>query len=170
MLLSAGLPARAQPQPRAIPAAQDPLARMNESVDALTRKVWPSVVHIMVSSYAAREDPRAAVAVVDRQQSSGSGFVIDPDGYILTNAHVVNGARRVQIVLPADNADGTLATALSNKTRIIPARIVGITTELDLALLKVDGAEAAGAAAGDLLGSQAGRNGVRIWQPEWPAQ
>src|SRR5688500_11781788 len=139
ILLAACRPAHAQPVPRAVPAVQDPLARMNESVDALTRKVWPSVVHIMVSSYAAREDPRAAVAMIDRQQSSGSGFVIDQEGYILTNAHVVTGARRVQIVLPADNADGSLATALSNKTRIIPARIVGVTTELDLALLKVDG-------------------------------
>ena len=41
--------------------------------------------------------------------------MIDAEGYILTNAHVVNGARRVQIVLPADNADGTLATALSGQ-------------------------------------------------------
>ena len=73
------------------------------------------------------------------QQSSGSGFVIDPDGYILTNAHVVNAARRIQIVLPADNADGTLATALSGKARLVAAQIVGVTTELDLALLKVDG-------------------------------
>lgn len=138
MLMCVCLPAQAQPTPRAMPAVQDPLVRMNEAVDALTRKVWPSVVHIMVSSYAAREDPRGAAAVVDRQQTTGSGFVIDPDGYILTNAHVVNGARRVQIVLPADNADGRLATALSNKTKIVAARIVGITTELDLALLKVD--------------------------------
>jgi serine protease Do len=139
ILVWTSVPAQAQPQPRATPVVQDPLVRMNESVDALTKKVWPSVVHIMVSSYATRDDPRAAGAIVDRQQSSGSGFVIDPDGYILTNAHVVNGARRVQIVLPADNADGTLATALSNKIKIIPARIVGVTTELDLALLKVDG-------------------------------
>ena len=51
----------------------------------------------------------------------------------------MNGARRVQIVLPLDNADGTLATALSSKTKVVSARIVGITTELDLALLKVDG-------------------------------
>ncbi len=77
--------------------------------------------------------------VIGRQQSTGSGFVIDPEGYIMTNAHVVNGASRVQIVLPADNADGTLKTALSGKTRVIPAQIVGITTELDLALLKVEG-------------------------------
>ena len=65
--------------------------------------------------------------------------MIDAEGYILTNAHVVSGAQRVQIVLPADNADGTLATALSGKSSLLPARIVGLATELDLALLKVDG-------------------------------
>jgi serine protease Do len=64
--------------------------------------------------------------------------VIEDGGYIMTNAHVVSGARRVQIVLPAGDADGTLATALSGKSTLVPARIVGITTELDLALLKVD--------------------------------
>src|SRR5207342_3942747 len=83
--------------------------------------------------------PGSAGVVVGRQQSTGSGFVIDPEGYILTNAHVVNGARRIQIVLPADNADGTLATALSSKIRLVAAQVVGITTELDLAVLKVDG-------------------------------
>ncbi len=77
--------------------------------------------------------------MIGRQSSTGSGFVIDPDGYIMTNAHVVSGARRVQIVLPAENADGTLATALSGRTYLLSARIVGIATELDLALLKVDG-------------------------------
>ena len=74
-----------------------------------------------------------------RQRSVGSGFVIDAEGYILTNAHVVSGAQRVQIVLPADNADGTLETALSGRMKLVQARIVGIATELDLALLKVDG-------------------------------
>ena len=113
---------------------------MNEAVDALTRKVWPSVVQILVSSYGAQEGARGdASVVVGRQRSVGSGFVIDPDGYIMTNAHVVNGAQRVQIVLPADNVDGTLATALSGKTYLVAARIVGIAAELDLALLKVDG-------------------------------
>src|SRR4029079_13293372 len=86
------------------------------------------------------ESGRADTSVViGRQRSSGSGFVIDPDGYIITNAHVVSGAQRVQVVLPASNADGTLATALSARSNIVPARIVGMTTELDLALLKVEG-------------------------------
>ncbi len=140
-VLVLGSAASARAGQRLAAPSQDPLVRMNESIDALTRKVWPSVVQILVSSYGAREDGDRGDTdvVIGRQQSSGSGFVIDADGYIMTNAHVVSGARRVQIVLPAENADGTLATALSGRTYLLPARIVGITTELDLALLKVDG-------------------------------
>jgi serine protease Do len=143
LLLVAPSAARAQSGQKPVPRLQpplDPLARMNESIDALTRKVWPSVVQILVSSYGPRPEGTAGETnlVVGTQRSIGSGFVIDPEGYILTNAHVVSGARRVQIVLPADSADGTRATALSGKSSLIPARIVGITTELDLALLKVD--------------------------------
>jgi serine protease Do len=113
---------------------------MNESIDALTKKVWPSVVQILVTSYGAqaadaREDGRV---VFGRQSSVGSGFVIDADGYIMTNAHVVSGAQRLQVVLPAEDADGTLATALSARMNQVPAHVVGLATELDLALLKVE--------------------------------
>ena len=140
-MLVAPSPAVAQSGAKPV-LADNPLARMNESIDALTKKVWPSVVQVLVTSYGAREEASGRTdtnVVVGRQRSSGSGFVIDPEGYIMTNAHVVSGAQRVQIVLPPDNADGTLATALSGKTQLIPARIVGVTTELDLALLKVEG-------------------------------
>jgi serine protease Do len=138
LLVVASVPASAQQKPV---TSQDPLARMNEAVDTLTRKVWPSVVQILVTSYGAQGDPSRGEAsmVVGRQRSTGSGFVIDPDGYIMTNAHVVSGAQRVQVVLPAENADGTLTSALSGKSYTLNARIIGVTTELDLALLKVDG-------------------------------
>jgi serine protease Do len=65
--------------------------------------------------------------------------VIDAEGYILTNAHVVSGAQRVQVVLPPVDAEGAIATALSGRTPTVAARIVGIATEIDLAVLKVDG-------------------------------
>ena len=138
LLVAAPAPTSAQQKPA---ASQDPLVRMNEAIAALTSQVWPSVVQILVTSYGPREDLNRGdtSTVVGRQRSSGSGFVIDPDGYIVTNAHVVSGAQRVQIVLPAGNVDGTLTSALSGKAYELPARIVGITTELDLALLKVDG-------------------------------
>jgi len=119
----------------------DALERMNDAIDALTRKVWPSVVQIMVSSYgAAREKDGGdeTTVVLGRQESIGSGFVIDADGYIVTNAHVVANAQRIQLLLPPEKADGSLATALTAKLRTVPARIVGLSSELDLALLKVD--------------------------------
>ena len=141
LTLSVAVPAAAQRPAAPSPAPSDPLLRMNEAVDTLTKKVWPSVVQILVTSCGARDDGgrNDTNVVVGRQRSVGSGFVIDPEGYIMTNAHVVNGAQRVQIVLPPDNADGTLATALSARSYTVAARIVGVATELDLALLKLDG-------------------------------
>jgi serine protease Do len=138
LLLPSGIPdAWAQQKP--VPYA-DPLERVNDSIDALTRKVWPSVVQIHVNSYGAREDAIPGEAsVIGRQRSVGSGFVVDADGFIMTNAHVVANAQRVQVLLPPAQADGSLTTALSSRMNVVPARIVGLSSELDIALLKVDG-------------------------------
>ena len=122
-------------------AAPDSLERMNQSIDALTRKVWPSVVQILVTGYGAQEDrSRGEVnAVVTRQRSIGSGFVVDTDGYILTNAHVVSGAQHIQVIVPPPDADGSLATALSPKMKVVTAHIIGISTDIDLAVLRIEG-------------------------------
>jgi serine protease Do len=128
-------------QPKAPVAYPDALERVNDSIDALTRKAWPSVVQIQVTSFGVREEATGGEtsAVVGRQQGVGSGFVIDADGYIMTNAHVVANAQRVQVLLSPTTSDGSLATALSPKLSTVPARIVGLSSELDIALLKVDG-------------------------------
>jgi len=138
---SVALPAAAQATRTSAPPPSDALERMNQAIDALTRKVWPSVVQIQVTGLGVRDERGTGEvsAVVTTQRSVGSGFVIDSDGYILTNAHVVNGAQRVQVVVPEASADGSLATALAGRSTVAPARIVGLTSELDLALLKVDG-------------------------------
>jgi serine protease Do len=121
-------------------ASQNPLESWNGAVDALVTRVWPSVVQVLVTSYGTREEGERGNAnvVMGRQRSVGSGFVIDPDGYIMTNAHVVNGAQRIQVVISAPDANGSLASALSGKTKTVPARIIGVATEFDLALLKVE--------------------------------
>ena len=118
----------------------DALRKLNESVDALIKKVSPSVVQILVTGYGPLEEGERgnASVVIGRQRAIGSGFVIDPSGYIVTNAHVVTGAQRVQVVLPSANAEGSLEAALSTRMTIVPARIVGVSREIDLAIIKVD--------------------------------
>jgi serine protease Do len=129
-----GTIARAQQRP------VDELRRLDESVGALIKRVSPSVVQILVTGYGPLEEAERgnAGAVIGRQRAIGSGFIIDSDGYIITNAHVVNGAQRVQVVLPLANADVAPDAALSSPTNIVPARIIGVTREIDLALLKVE--------------------------------
>jgi serine protease Do len=125
-------------------AAQDrgdnTLRKLNESVDTLIKKVSPSVVQILVTGYGpidSGEHSNTAV-VIGRQRAIGSGFVIDPAGYIITNAHVVSGAQRVQVVVPEGVSDGSLQAILSARTDIVPARVVGVARDIDVALLKVD--------------------------------
>ena len=118
----------------------DDLRKLNQSVGALIKKVSPSVVQILVTGYGPLEegDRGNTNTIIGRQRAIGSGFVIEESGYIVTNAHVVNGAQRVQVILPNRNAETSLEAALSTRTDVVPARIVGVSRELDLALIKVD--------------------------------
>ena len=65
-----------------------------------------------------------------RQTSGGSGFIVSPDGFILTNNHVVEGASKVEVHYGADEN--------GNGGRTIAAKIIGRDTATDLALLKID--------------------------------
>ena len=121
-------------------ANPDPLHQFDNSVRALVKRVTPSVVQILVSGYGPVAGSRGNTSLVlGKQQSIGSGVIIDSDGYILTNAHVLNGAHRVEVIIPAtttdDSPDGSLIKA---RGRALEARIVGQDSEIDLALLKVE--------------------------------
>ena len=59
-----------------------------------------SIVQVQVTGYRAMEEKSQDEAnLIGRQRSLGSGVIVDPDGYIITNAHVVKGAQRVRVVL-----------------------------------------------------------------------
>lgn len=121
--------------------SNDALRQWDDSVNTLLHKVAPSVVQILVTGYGTvNESERGnAGVVIGRQKAIGSGFVIEDGGYIVTNAHVVSGAQRVQVVLPPADTDGGVTGALAARVTIVPARVVGVSREIDLALLKVDG-------------------------------
>ena len=94
---SAGFRARAAPgaQPR---IALRGLSYLSRSL-RFAERVSPSVVQIFVTGLRARRR-RADAGRAGVERSSGSGVIVDADGYIVTNAHVVEGATRIEVVLP----------------------------------------------------------------------
>ncbi len=114
------------------------LTELSRSLAALADRVSPAVVQVLVTGYGpVEEGGQADTALIQRQHSLGSGVIVDPEGYIVTNAHVVEGAERVQVVLTTrtDVAQGTMQTA---KRTILAASIVGVHKEADLAVLKIE--------------------------------
>ena len=141
ILIAAGSPLAAQTARPPTPAPSL-LREFSASVEALTARVSPGVVQILVTGYGrvdARSSTGDADVVIGPQRSSGSGAVIDSDGYIITNAHVVAGARHVQVVLhrKAGSAD-PVRSLTAEFDQILDARVIGSAPDIDLALLKVD--------------------------------
>ena len=123
-----------------IPAAK-PLAELSEAYSAVAEAVRPSVVFVLSDrpeSAASRARARMPVppgfeapAEPDQgrrgpqlERSTGSGFIVSADGYIVTNRHVVEGATRVRVRL----LDG----------RTFDARVVGSDPNTDVGVLKVE--------------------------------
>jgi serine protease Do len=134
-------PLRSQTKDRTQERWEESLRQLNDSVEALIKRVTPSVVQILVTGYGPLEEGAhgSTGVVIGRQRAIGSGFIIDPTGYIITNAHVVSGAQRVQVLLASGAVEGSAEETLSIRTQLVPARIIGVTKDIDLALLKIDG-------------------------------
>jgi serine protease Do len=128
--------ANAQQQPQTNPASGfNVLRELDNAMEGLSDMVGPSVVQIQVSAYGPREDENFDSQEFVFFHAIGSGIIVDSDGYIMTNNHVVAGAQRVRVILPAtlkkssDKAGG--------ENRIYDAEILGTDPESDLALIKI---------------------------------
>ena len=131
--LTAPLTAAAEgtPEPQqAVDRAPGGLVALDTQLETLARRVAPAVVQVVASGYAAGGE-----ALLTRARSYGSGAIVDGDGWIVTNAHVVEGARDVHVELLRLRESGSI---LRPRSRRLPARVVGSDLETDLAVLKIE--------------------------------
>jgi serine protease Do len=142
-LIGIALPVVAAAQAQSAPAKAgvDVIHEMSAAFESLVKRVSPAVVEVLVTGYGTDEedDDERGPSPLGRERSLGSGVIIDPDGYIVTNFHVVKGADRVRVVLTPQVGEEAQAPAmLKSKGRILNARIVGYSKQIDLAVLKVE--------------------------------
>lgn len=115
------------------------LKDLSEYFQALSERVSPAVVQILATGYQPLQQGAApGTGLLTRRQVGGSGVILDPNGYIITNLHVVDGAGRIRVRLPilvAEEIPGK--SILRPLGRVVGAQIVGTDRETDLAVLRV---------------------------------
>jgi len=112
------------------------IQNLSASVADLAQKVRPSVVQIRTIGYGTVEGPE--VGWVSAQRGTGSGVILDGAGFIVTNAHVVKGARYIEVWLSETNLQPEGGTAGPADKRSAIATLVGMDLEVDLAVIKID--------------------------------
>jgi serine protease Do len=115
------------------------LGSLSREFRALVDRVSPAVVRIATTALGPAPGSTASEAALGVQERGGSGVLVSADGYIVTNAHVVEGARRLEIVLARPAAAGAPGKSIvKGVSERVEGRIVGIDAETDLALIKVE--------------------------------
>jgi S1-C subfamily serine protease len=120
----------------------------SRTVTTVAQQVSPSVVRIDVEGPAPQGRRRGRP---DQAAGSGSGFVVTPDGFILTNSHVVNGATRINVSL----LDG----------RRVPAHLVGDDPDSDLAVVRVHAPDLVPVSLGQSSSLKVGQIAIAIGNP-----
>jgi S1-C subfamily serine protease len=110
----------------------------SKTIAAVVNRIAPSVVNISVLSG-------------ERGQGGGSGFIIARDGFILTNSHVVRGAREIEVTL--------------HDARVYPAKLIGTDPETDLAVIRIDAPEVQQARLADSSRISVGQIAVAVGSP-----
>jgi serine protease Do len=120
------------PAPAPVKPARPPtLGDFSQSLEDLAARVRPAVVQIFSTGYATPNDSDESTrtgSLLSRQTSTGSGVILPADGYIVTNNHVVDGARKLEVKLPTRG----------NQRLTLPAKVIGVDRETDLAVIKIE--------------------------------
>jgi serine protease Do len=103
------------------------LIEFSDQLRDLTERISKSVVQVVATGYGINDQSQTGTSVLIRQRSSGSGVIVSTDGLILTNAHVVDGARHITVQLNGG----------AQRTTSRDARLIGLDRNLDIALLSI---------------------------------
>ncbi len=113
-----------------------PLVQLDNAIESLVHDVSPSIVQVLVTGIGPVPAAGRTLAVA-HEQVIGSGVIVDSAGFIITNAHVVAGAQRVEVIVtPSRPADGGRLPPRGGP--LLAARIIGVDRVTDLAVLKID--------------------------------
>lgn len=131
--------------PREVPTEESPIVQA-------VRRIAPTVVSLDTVGKEAARDDRNIPFYIDREvRSRGSGVVISPDGFIVTNDHVIDGAERIRVVFP--------------NGKDYYANIVGRDPTADIAVLRVPASHLVAAEFGDSDRLEVGQACVAVGNP-----
>src|SRR5262252_230188 len=105
------------------------LKDLSDSLQQLSSRIFPSVVQITATGYGLDSAQHTGNNVLSRERRTGSGVVVSVDGDIMTNAHVIAGARTIRVKVNA---------VYQRQGSVFEAKLIGMDRLLDLALLKVE--------------------------------
>ena len=118
------------------------LQQYDQALDQVAERAMQSVVEIEVTGFGVPEHDQSQnqnQQNLQRQRAIGSGVIVDPEGYIVTNNHVVAGALRIRVILaPATVELVSHGARLANPQRVYEARLIGTNRYADLALIKIE--------------------------------
>lgn len=121
------------------PAHQDALHLFSDSIENLSLRTTRSVVQIFTTGYTLNsENGRSNTAsVLSPERGSGSGVILTSDGYIVTNAHVVTGARKIRVVLNPAERESSRESGKGMRGPL-DGKLVGMDRLTDVAVIKVE--------------------------------